>query len=104
MRVIEAIEDREWEVKQIECPYNKRRRMEILKTISVSEVNIHLYMALTNYHGLSSMQEYAKMILDSIYPLYIYNNICSLQIGINNKNEINANAISLLVARELPDV
>lgn len=98
LRVIEAIEDREWEVKQIECPYNKRRRIEILKTVSVSEVNIHLYMALTNYHGLSSMQEYAKMILDSIYPLYIYNNICSLQIGINNKNEINANAISLLVA------
>lgn len=98
LRVIEAIEDREWEVKQVECPYNKRRRIEILKTISVSEINIHLYMALTNYHGLSSMQEYSKMILDSIYPLYVYNNICSLQIGINNKNEINANAISLLVA------
>ena len=97
LRVIEAIEDREWEVKQVECPYNKRR-IEILKTISVSEINIHLYMALTNYHGLSSMQEYSKMILDSIYPLYVYNNICSLQIGINNKNEINANAISLLVA------
>lgn len=99
LRVIKAIDDREWEVKQIECPYNKRRKIEILKTIHASEVNIHLYMALiNNYHGLSSMQEYAKMVLDSIYPLYIYNNICSLQIGINNQNEINANAICLLVA------
>lgn len=98
LSIIEKINNSDVQVYSVECPYNKRRRIKILKTVYTKNINIHLYMALTNYHGLSNLADYAKNILDSVYPIYIYNNICSLQVGINNQDEIDAHSLSMLTA------
>lgn len=98
LSVIAKIDNSETQMNSVKCPYNKRRKIKILKTLYAEDINIHLYMALTNYHGLSNLADYAKNILDSIYPIYMYNDICSLQVGINNKNEIDAYSLSMLTS------
>lgn len=98
LSVIAKIDNSESQINMVKCPYSKRRKIKVLKTLCAEDINIHLYMALTNYHGLSNLMDYSKNILDSIYPIYVYNDICALQVGINNKNEIDAYSFSMLTS------
>lgn len=98
LSVIAKIDDSEKIIETVKCPYKKRRKIKIIKTLDSRRIDIHLYMALTNYHGLSNLRDYAKNILDSLYSVYVYNDIFSIQVGINNEKEIDAYSLSLLTS------
>ncbi|MEX0058111.1 hypothetical protein [Clostridium butyricum] len=95
--IISKIESNELQIKEIECPYRKRRKIKILKTVVSEKINFHLYRGISTYHGISNFDNYSKFILDSIYDIYTFGDICSLQIGINTVNPIKARDISKLM-------
>lgn len=85
----------------IRCPYIKRRRIEVLKTIRANRINLHLMRAISNNHGLSCMDEYAKIILDEIYSTYFYKDVSAFQVAVNSEENLNAVAVTKLLSNVL---
>lgn len=54
----------------IPCPYKKRRKINILKTIQKSDMDIYLAKGFNSQHALSNMDEYAPFINRTIYDIY----------------------------------
>lgn len=81
--IIRKIENREFEINQIECPYKKRRKIEVLLEVSTNRVGYNILKALTSYHGLSNMNDYANDILNCVYDCYSYKGdvIFALNVG-----------------------
>lgn len=52
------------------CPYRKRRKIKILKTITKNQMDIYLAKGFYSQHALSSMDEYAPYINRTIYGIY----------------------------------
>lgn len=82
----------------IACPYLKRRYIDVIKTVKASRINMHLMKTIGNYNSISCLDEYAKIILDEIYSAYSYKGISSLQVTINSKKDLNAVAVTKLLA------
>ena len=54
----------------IPCPYRKRRKIKILKTIAKGQMDIYLARGFNAQHALSCMDEYAPYINRTIYGIY----------------------------------
>ena len=54
----------------VPCPYRKRRKIKILKTITTGQMDIYLAKGFNSQHALSSMDEYAPYINRTIYGIY----------------------------------
>lgn len=54
----------------IPCPYRKRRKIKILKTITKGQMDIYLARGFNSQHALSCMDEYAPYINRTIYGIY----------------------------------
>lgn len=78
----------------VECPYRKRRKVQIIKVIRYGELHIKLSKVLASYQGICSLDEYAKYILDSMYPIYFWREACSFQMKINTSKPIDLAAIT----------
>lgn len=83
IEIIHKIDNREFEVNQIECPYKKRRKIQVLLEVSTKRIGHNILKALTSYHGLSDMNDYTYDILNCVYDCYSYNGdvIFSLNVG-----------------------
>lgn len=83
IEIIHKIDNREFEINQIECPYKKRRKIQVLLEVSTKRIGHNILKALTSYHGLSDMNDYAYDILNCVYDCYSYNGdiIFSLNVG-----------------------
>jgi len=79
------------------CPYKKRRKISVIRTVHSRIINPHLMDGITSYHGLSKMNDYAKCILDSMYDAYLFKNISSLQFDVNTMERINAVSLSKMI-------
>ncbi len=56
------------------CPYKKRRKIEVLKSITKNKMDIYLAKGFNSQHALSNMDEYAPYINRTIYGIYSKNN------------------------------
>ena len=54
----------------VPCPYRKRRKIKILKTITKGQMDIYLAKGFNSQHALSNMDEYAPYINRTIYSIY----------------------------------
>lgn len=54
----------------IPCPFRKRRKIKILKTITKGKMDIYLAKGFSSQHALSCMDEYAPYINRTIYGIY----------------------------------
>ena len=52
------------------CPYQKRRKIKTLKTISKRDMDIYLAKGFNSQHALSNMDEYSSFIDRTIYDIY----------------------------------
>ncbi|BAH07907.1 hypothetical protein [Clostridium kluyveri] len=90
LEIINRIDSKEsYGIEEI-CPYKKRRKITILKTIDSERININLYKALASYHGLSDINDYSDFILSSIYNIYYRNNKINIVFNIEKEKEIGA--------------
>ena len=72
LAVIPKIDNGEKEIMQVKCPYRKRRHIEVLKVISPASMSYNLRQAISNYHGLSNLNDYDRDILNCLYDCYAY--------------------------------
>ena len=72
--VIYRIKNNDVDINDVSCPYKKRRRIKLLRTIKSEYINYSLYRAISNYHGISNLDAYSRQILNHLYNYYSFNN------------------------------
>lgn len=95
--MIPLIEHGDASINEILCPYKKRRNIEILKIIDSSELNYHLYRAMTNHHGLSNMDSYAINILSMLFNIFSYDGDVCIRYKVNQPGPISPRALSAIL-------
>lgn len=95
--VIYRIQNNDVDIKDVSCPYKKRRKITLLRTIKSDDVNISLYRAISNYHGISNLDAYAYQILNSLYNCYTYRDYTSLVYNIRKTAPIRPRELSGLI-------
>lgn len=96
-RVISKIENKEYEISQVKCPYKKRRNIEILNIVSINTLGYGLRKAISSYHGISNFDEYVIDILNGIYDCYAYCGDIHLSVNITKQGELKPREISRLL-------
>lgn len=81
----------------LECPYRKRRRIEIIKSVEGRRLNPNLYKALVSSHGISDINKYSDFILSSIYNFYVWKEKLNLVLNIEQNKGIDAKYFSQLM-------
>lgn len=84
-RTILTLDDSKTSVK---CPYKKRRYIEIIKTVPRSYLTPALQRAVSSYHGISNLDDYAIDILSVLYNCFIYNDTFALVFFVKKQNPI----------------
>lgn len=75
----ELISKNNHRIGSIKCPYIKRRKIEIIRTMRIPDLNPNLYKAyILNRHSLSSLNDYAEFILSACYDVYVFRNIATI--------------------------
>lgn len=95
--VISRIESKDLLVDETPCPYKKRRNIEILTTVKSTDLHSRLSRAITNYHGISNLDDYATYILNLLYPVYSLNEDVSIVFNIRKEDRISPRSISGLI-------
>lgn len=95
--VIKRIKNNDVDIHDVSCPYKKRRRITILRTISSDDVNITLYRAISNYHGISSLDKYSYHILNELYNCYTFQDYTVLVYNIRKSGPITPRELSKLI-------
>lgn len=94
---IKKIDNKEFEIDAIKCPYKKRRKIEILLEVSTKRIGYNILKALTSYHGLSDMRDYANDILNCVYDCYCYKNNVYFSLNVGKKEPIRPREIAQLM-------
>lgn len=75
-----------------ECPYVKRRKISVIKVLKGdSFISPYLQTAMArNWHSLSSLNDYAELILSACYDAFIYGGKLTATFRITQSDDINA--------------
>lgn len=94
-KTMEAEQEVLWKIKhkeelleEIECPYKKRRKITILRVVSGSEINPHLYKTLRNYSGIDDINEHAAYILSMLFDAFIFDNDLHISLKVRQSKDI----------------
>lgn len=95
--VIYRIKNKDVDINDVSCPYKKRRKISLLRTIKSTDINISLYRAISNYHGISNFDAYAYQILNELYNCYTFKNYSVLVYNIRKTDPIKPRELSQLI-------
>ena len=95
--VISRIRNNDVYVNDVSCPYKKRRKISILRTLSSDDVNVSLYRAISNYHGISNLDNYSFQILNELYNCYSFQDYTVLVYNIRKSGPIKPRELSNLI-------
>lgn len=95
--VIYRIKNNDVDINDVSCPYKKRRKISILRTIKSDDVNVSLYRAISNYHGISNLDDYSYHILNELYNCYTYQNYTALVYNIRKVTPIKPRELSSFI-------
>lgn len=73
---------------EIECPYIKRRKIQVIKEVEEIRLTPMLARAMMNHHSLSEIDDYAIPVLNTCFDLYVYNGETHVVFRVNTKNKI----------------
>lgn len=91
------IDNRESEIGRIDCPYKKRRKIDVLMRISSKRLGYKLLKGISSYHGISDMKDYAVDILNCVYDCYTYKGDLRYSFNIAKREPIKAREMSKLM-------
>lgn len=97
INTIQRIKSKESIIGEVTCPYKKRRSIEVLMTVSNKRIGYKLLRAISSYHGLSDMNEYAVDILNCVYDCYVYRDDMYIPINIAKRTPVTARELSGLM-------
>lgn len=95
--IIFRIEHHDVDINDVSCPYRKRRHITLLRTVKNEELNYSLCRAISNYHGISNLDSYAKQILNALYNYYMLENDISLVFSVRKQTPIGPRSINSLL-------
>ena len=95
--IIYRIDNHDVDISDVSCPYKKRRHIALLRTVKNEELNYSLCRAISNYHGLSNLDSYAKPILNALYNYYMLGNDISLVYSVKKQTPIGPRSINSLL-------
>ena len=95
--VIERIKNKDVDINDVSCPYKKRRHIKLLRTVNSEDINYSLYRAISSYHGISNLDDYAKYILNELYNAYIFQGDASIVYNIRKQTPITPRELSNLI-------
>ncbi|UXR79846.1 hypothetical protein MUA65_07825 [Staphylococcus sp. IVB6218] len=84
------------EIDEGSCPYQKRRDIKILKTISKHNLDLKLFKMLQSRHTISDIRDYSKEIDSSLYDFYVKGDKITYSIKINKRSDLTAENIRTL--------
>ena len=73
---------------RIECPYVKRRKVQIIKEVEELRLTPMLARAMLNHHSLSTISDYAIPVLNTCFDLYVYNGETHAVFRVNNRRPL----------------
>ena len=73
---------------KIECPYVKRRKIQIIKELEESRLTPMLARAMLNHHSLSEIDDYAIPVLNTCFDLYVYDGETHVVFRVSTRNKI----------------
>lgn len=78
-------------VDHFNCPYIKRRKIEVIKVIGDNDtVSPYLQSAIArNWHSLSDLNDYAETVLSGCFDTFIFNGKLTLTFRVKQKANIN---------------
>lgn len=76
--------------KGIRCPFKKRRKIHIIRTLNTDEpINPYLFKAMAmNRHSLSCLDDYSNIILSSCFDMYQFGDKTAVTFRVKTKNRI----------------
>ena len=87
-KVIYRIDHKDVIIDEVSCPYKKRRHIVPIRTVKSEEINYSLYRAISNYHGISNLDNYSRYILNMIYGIYSYKNDVNIIFNVRKSGPI----------------
>ena len=81
-------------LKEVKCPYKKRWKIDIVKTVKGNRLNYHLYKTLRNYNGIDDIDEHAAYILSLIFNTFIYDKNLYIVLNVNQEKDIGLSDLS----------
>lgn len=72
----------------IKCPYKKRRKITVLKTVKGISINYHLYKTLRNYHSIDDIDEHAVYILSMLFDTFVFDNNLHITLNVGQTKDI----------------
>lgn len=72
----------------IQCPYVKRRKIQLIKEVDEKRLTPTLARSLLNHHSLSNADEYAIPILNTCFDLYAYLDETRVVFRVNTQHKI----------------
>lgn len=91
----------------LSCPYIKRRHITIISVADRDYISPYLFKAMIgNYHSLSSINEYAPLVLSSAFDIFVFRRELSITFRVCQEGQIDSIAIADFigsVARILSD-
>lgn len=72
----------------LKCPYKKRRKITILKTVKGNLINYHLYKTLRNYHSIDDIDEHAVYILSMLFDTFVFDNNLHITLNVGQTKDI----------------
>ena len=78
-------------VEKFKCPYNKRRRIEVIKVMGDDDtVSPYLQGAIVrNWHSLSDLNEHAETVLSACFDTFVFKGSLTLTFRVRQKKDIN---------------
>lgn len=95
--VISRIEKKDVQINEVSCPYRKRRKITPLRTLKSSEVDGKLFRAISNYHGISNLDDYWRSILGSLYDVHSYKQNLNIIYHIGRTSPVGPRTLSKLL-------
>lgn len=94
---ISKIENNEYQINTVKCPYRKRRKIKVLNTIDSERLSYKLRKAISSFHGISNFDLYAGDILCSIYDCCTFQDDVFFSLNISKNEPIRPREISKLM-------
>lgn len=92
--VIHRIDHKDVVINEVSCPYKKRRHIIPIRTVRSEEINYSLYRAISNYHGISNLDNYARYILNMVYNVYSYQNNVNIIFNVRKQGPVGPRLLS----------
>lgn len=95
--VIDRIKNNDVDIHDVSCPYKKRRKIKLLRTVKSENLNYALYRAISNYHGISNFDAYGNQILNTLYNYYCFKGTAVLVYNIRKTEPIKPRELAGLL-------